>query len=418
MAEQERTRRNARLRSGPGAAQHTAGTVGPFLLTAALLLVAALAYTVQEILSPFILLLGLVYLLYPWREDPVPGRLLRLAMGLFVLWFAVTLLGILAPFLIAFLLAYLLNPLVVRLESRRIPRWLASLVAILLLAALGIAAGLFILPAAFRQFEGILAGLRSIVTEFMAFVNSGAVGAFAEQYGIDGQRAQEFVTGQVTPKLEQLLLTLFEGLFGVVSGLSGVVLQIINIIIIPFIVFYLLKDYPAVIARFRSLVPRRRREGLERIVGRVDEILSSYVRGAVIVAGIQGLIAFVGLWFLGVDYSLVLGIMTGVLNFIPYVGLLTSLVVASIVAVFSGGPVLVKVGGVVALYLAQKLLEATVLGPRIVGTQVGLHPVLLILCLLVFGYFLGFVGLLIAVPATAVMMTFVREWEIAQEGEG
>jgi predicted PurR-regulated permease PerM len=380
--------------------------------------VAVLAYTVRDILSPFVLLLGLVYLLYPWREDPVPGRLLRLAGGLFVLWFAVTLLGILAPFFIAFLLAYLLNPLVVRLESRRIPRWFASLVAIMLLAALGIAAGLFILPASFRQFEGILTALRSIVTEFMAFVHSGAVGAFAEQYGIDGQRAQEFVTGQVTPKVEQLLLTLFQGLFGVVSGISGVVLQIINIIIIPFIVFYLLKDYPAVTARLRSLVPRRRREESERIVRRVDEVLSSYVRGAVIVAAIQGAIAFIGLWFLGVDYSLVLGIMTGVLNFIPYVGLLTSLVVASIVAVFSGGPVLVKVAGVVTLYLAQKLLEATVLGPKIVGTQVGLHPVLLILCLLVFGYFLGFVGLLIAVPATAVMMTFVGEWGIAQDGDG
>ena len=156
-------------------------------------------------------------------------------------------------------------------------------------------------------------------------------------------------------------------------------------------------------------------EKVYRVIDTADAILGRYFRGAVIVAVLQGFIAFAGLWFLGVDYPVVLGIMTGILNFIPYVGLLTSLVVASIVAVFSGGPIMIKVLGVVVLYLAQKLLEATVLGPKIVGSQVGLHPVLLILCLLVFGHFLGFVGLLIAVPVTAVLMAFFREWEAARE---
>jgi predicted PurR-regulated permease PerM len=130
------------------------------------------------------------------------------------------------------------------------------------------------------------------------------------------------------------------------------------------------------------------------------------------VAIIQGTIAAIGLWIIGVKYALVLGIMTGILDFIPYVGLITSLVVSCIVALFSGDPVLVKIAAVVILYLAQKLLEATVLGPKIIGTQVGVHPVLLILCLLVFGYFLGFVGLLIAVPATALILAALNEWEL------
>jgi predicted PurR-regulated permease PerM len=84
---------------------------------------------------------------------------------------------------------------------------------------------------------------------------------------------------------------------------------------------------------------------------------------------------------------------------------------------FSGEPVAVKISAVIFLYLSQKLLEATVLAPKIIGSQVGLHPVLLILCLLVFGYFLGFVGLLIAVPATAVIMMVLAEWE-AGRGRG
>ena len=151
-------------------------------------------------------------------------------------------------------------------------------------------------------------------------------------------------------------------------------------------------------------------------MGRIDEIMGRYVRGAVLVAIIQGVISASVLALIGVRYALVLGLMTGVLNFIPYIGLVTSLVVASIVALFSGGPVWTKVLAVVILYLSQKLLEATVLGPKIIGPQVGLHPVVLILCLLLFGYFLGFVGLLIAVPATALLLSALEAWEARRGG--
>jgi predicted PurR-regulated permease PerM len=112
-----------------------------------------------------------------------------------------------------------------------------------------------------------------------------------------------------------------------------------------------------------------------------------------------------------VDYALVLGIMTGILDFIPYVGLIISLTVSCIVALMSGEPVFVKVVAVVILFLSQKLLEAVVLGPKIIGAKVGLHPVLLILSLLIFGYFLGFIGMLIAVPTTALLMAILQQWE-------
>ena len=418
MAKDEKPHRRVKLiryTRFPSVGAEEPDAPGPFILAGGLLLLAGLAYTVQPILTPIVLFTGLLYFLFPWRERPIPRRFLGVGMILFGAWLVVTLLGILAPFIVAFLLAYLLNPLVVRLEARRIPRWLASLLSVALLAAVGVGAALFLFPVAFRQFDGILSGLRLIVGDFVAFLNSGALATLLAPYGIDSQRAQDFITAEISPKLEALLGTLFEGLFGVVAGFSTLVLQLINIIIIPFVVFYLLKDFPEVTGRLRSWVPRRRREKVYRVIDTADAILGRYFRGAVIVAVLQGFIAFAGLWFLGVDYPVVLGIMTGILNFIPYVGLLTSLVVASIVAVFSGGPIMIKVLGVVVLYLAQKLLEATVLGPKIVGSQVGLHPVLLILCLLVFGHFLGFVGLLIAVPVTAVLMAFFREWEAARE---
>ncbi len=393
--------------------RHPAQDPGILVPVAGLLLLAALGYAVQPVLTPFVLLVALVYFLYPWRHLTVPGRMIGLGVLLCAVWAFVSLFGILVPFLLAFLLAYLLNPLVVWLERRKIPRWAGALGAVLVLAAAGVTAALFLTPAAFRQFEGILGGLRSIVSDFITLVNSGALVQFFERYGLAGDRVRDFVATQLTPRLEGVLKTLFTALFGFVSSLSSLALQVINIVIIPFVVFYLLKDYPVVTGALLGLVPARHRQRADSVLGLADQILGSYFRGSLLVALIQGMIAGVGLWFIGVDYALVLGIMTGILNFIPYVGLLTSLVVASIVASFSGEPVVLKITGVVLLYLSQKLLEATVLGPRIVGGRVGLHPVLLILCLLVFGYFLGFLGLLIAVPATAMILGLVGEWRKA-----
>ena len=107
--------------------------------------------------------------------------------------------------------------------------------------------------------------------------------------------------------------------------------------------------------------------------------------------------------------------LTAALDFVPYVGLAVSLIVASIVALFSGGAVGTKVLVVVIMYLSQKIFEAAVLGPKILGSHVGVHPVLLILSLLVFGYFMGFLGLLIAVPLTALLLAGVKEWEAVRK---
>ena len=375
-----------------------------------LLLLAGLAYTVESVLSPFVILAALMYFLYPWRTQPLPARLIGTAVLLCGVWAFVSLFGILIPFLLAFLLAYLLDPLVGWLEERKVPRWAGAAGAVLLLAAVGVTAALYLFPAAFGQFEGIIGGIRSIVTDFVALVNSGALVKFFERYGISGEHLQEFLANQMTPRLESVLKMLFEGLFGFLTSVSSLVLHLLNIVIIPFVVFYLLKDFPEVTGALRRVIPPRHRERADEVLRLTDEVLGRYFRGALIVAALQGTIAGVGLWFIGVDYPVVLGIMTGVLNFIPYVGLLTSLAVATIVASFSGEPVFLKILAVVLLYLSQKLLEATVFQPKIVGGSVGLHPVLLILCLLVFGYFLGFVGLLIAVPATALIIALAGGW--------
>jgi len=388
------------------------------LLIAGLLLLLAFGYSINSVLSPFVFAGALIFLLYPIRHTPVAGRMLRLTVILFVFWFFYSILPLLTPFIIAFLLAYMLDPLITRLEQRRVPRWASSLVVVLLLIGIVVGAMIFIMPVVIQQFEGIIDAVTRIVNDFAEKVKSGEIFTALSRFGIPVERSQEFISTQISPRLESILKTLFEGIFGFVSGFSTVVLQLVNIVIIPFLLFYILKDLPTFLKWCTSILPPSRRENLLDLGRRVDVLIGRYLRGAVLVAIIQGIISGVALWIIGVNYALVLGIMTGLLDLIPYVGLLTSLIVSSIVAIFSGGAVVSKVAAIVVVFLSQKLLEATVLGPKIIGSQVGLHPVLLILCLLVFGFFLGFVGMLIAVPATALIIVGFKEWEKSRRQAG
>lgn len=380
------------------------------LLLVAALILGALAFTVQSVLSPFVLLAALLILLFPYRREPVARRILSLGVFLFLVWFTVSLLGLLAPFLVALFLAYLLNPLVAMAERRKVPRWAGaslSLLAILLVATVAI---IFLLPPAVSQLKGAITSAASMPGDLLALLQSEDTLAFLQRFGVAPDQVRTFLAEQISPRLEGILTKVFEVLLGAVTSLSAIVLQLVNIIIIPFLAFYLLKDLPVLRRRLVDLFPAAQQGNVEDTLDWVDGILGRYFRGAVLVALIQGIIAGVALALIGVDYALVLGLMTGVLNVIPYVGLLISLVVSSLVAILSGGAIGGKVISVIILYLSQKLLEATVLGPKIIGSEVGLHPVALILCLLVFGYFLGFVGLLVAVPATALMMSGAGRW--------
>jgi predicted PurR-regulated permease PerM len=378
------------------------------ILAGALLVVLGLS--VESILSPFVLVAALVYVLYPFRENVLARRTIVVALTLFGVWFIYSLLGVLFPFLAAFLLAYVFNPLVVKLEKKRVARWAGSLIITLGgLAAVGVVV-LFVLPVALVQFQGLINAVGGLAQSVVEVMRSGRIFDLLAEWGLPAEEARRILTEELSPKLQGILTELFKAVLGFLTGFSSLILQIINAIIIPFLFFYILKDLPLIKETFAALLPDSVRTRTLVLISSIDEVLGRYLRGALIVALIQGTLSAVVLTLIGVNYSLVLGVMTAVLNFIPYVGLITSLVVASIVALFSGGAVGAKVIGVIVLYLSQKLLEATVLAPKIIGSKVGLHPVVLILCLVVFGYFLGFVGMLIAVPTTALLIALLRDW--------
>ena len=385
--------------------------VEAIIFSAGIVLFLFLVYTVRIIASPFIVLGSTLFLLYPLRSNVMARNIMWLSIALFSLWFLYTIVGLLAPFVVALLFAYILHPLITKIESWGIPRWVSSLVIILFGIAVLIVIVLLVLPIAFTQFSGILEAASMITNDFTNWMFSNRMEISLRKYGISTQQLRDMLTTSFAPRLEVIMKGLLEGAFGLVSGLSTVVTRIVNMVIIPFLSFYVLKDFPLIRHRVKMLLPREKRGQASEYYASVDELLGRYIRGAITVAAINAVLVTLFFSIFGIQYPLVLGIVAGVLDLIPYFGLIIMLVLSVIVASFSASLVAGHMILAASTIGALHIFEAAVLSPKIIGSKVGIHPVLLILSLLVFSFFLGFIGLLIAVPTTAIIIMFVREWE-------
>ena len=382
------------------------------LLSSAALI--GLAFIVAPVLVPGALLLAVIFLLFPLRRNVLISRLMIVAILIVVLWFLIEVSGILLPFIVGMLLVYVINPSVTRLDEHGVRRWLSSLVFVLLLVGGMAALFAFGVPQVLDKLGGIDRGLRAVLHQVTREIESGRALPGVGTVGASPAEAGKAVTHSIGPQASAFTLGVLAGILDFFTAFEQLAQHVMDLAVLPFFVFFLLKDLPGLAAWVEGSIPAKRRELFVAVIRRLDEILGRYFRGAIVVAAIQGAISGTGLWLIGVNHPVLLGVMTGFMDFFPYVGLFISLVVSSLVAYAAGGAFLTKVILIAALYLAQKLLEATVLAPKIIGPHVGLHPVLLIMTLILFEYFLGFVGLLIAVPAGAVMMAAVQAWSEAQ----
>jgi len=392
------------------------GRIEIVLLTCAVLLILVLMYTIQSIISPFLVLGAILFLLYPIRQYLLAKTLIWLSVILFSLWFLHTISGILAPFIVSMVLAYILNPIVNKCEKWGIARWITSLILILIALTLVTLFVFFLLPVAIAQFEGVLNALSQLGTDFNNMIWTSTIMSMLERFGISPEELRNTLKSEFAPKLEDILRSLLTGMLAVVSSLSYFVTQIFYVVIVPFLTFYLMWDLPKIAERFRMMFPKQHRDRVENYLVRADDLIGRYLRGALTVAVFQGVAVGALFSAFGIKNAVVLGMIAGILDLIPYFGLLITMVLSAVVALFSDPPTMQKMILAVTSVSVLHLIEVVFLSPRIVGGKVGLHPLLIILSLLVFSYFLGFVGLLIAIPATALMILLVREWEAFQRG--
>lgn len=334
-------------------------------------------------------------------RDPDPGFRRKMVVVGVVSTLAVAYLlrGVLVPLFLAFLVAYALDPLVDRLEALRVPRSLGALVVMAGLLGGFVVVAFYAVPVAIDE-------VRDAAAELPAQLESLR------------QRLEPFVTGTLKLKMPASLGELGSALQGNKDAVVGTVsvalfgtLSYVGValsaLIVPVFALYLLIDFDRIVRRVGELVPRRFFPPVAEISRQVHKTLSSYVRGQLTANLVLAALYATGLRLVDIRLAVPIGVVTGLLAFVPYVGFSIGMTAALAMAVLDWqgvGPVL----GVVGVMAGVQALDAMVITPRIVGRSVGLEPLEVIVTMMAAGSLLGFLGVLLAVPLGAVVKILVR----------
>jgi predicted PurR-regulated permease PerM len=311
---------------------------------------------------------------------------------------------ILLPFIAGTVLAYLLNPLTDRLEKQGISRGIATFITVVLLLLFFVVAALIFVPVLGTQLISFIQRLPGYITRLQELVNSENKEWLQHTIGMsvsDIQKSLGDLVGESAKWLGSFVQSLWSGGRALVSIFS-------LIVITPVVAFYVLNDWHAMIDKVDSWLPRSHRPTIRALGAQIDRAIAGFLRGQASVCFIMGIYYSIALVLVGLNFGFLIGVSTGVLTFIPYVGSLSGFLIGMIVAVVQFYPSWWPIIGVAAVFIVGQFLEGYVLSPKLVGQNVGLHPVWLMFSLFAFGYLLGFVGLLIAIPLAAAIGVLLR----------
>jgi predicted PurR-regulated permease PerM len=371
----------------------------------------ALAWTVRSMLNPFVIVFLLYIVLSSFRDYHAGRKILTAGFLLFGFWLLLTLAGILVPFIIGAVLAYLFNPVVSQLyEKRKIDRTWSSLAIVILFCAVLVAVGWLFLPSLGKQTKEFIERLTAFIRQNANTLDTQHIRRMLLGMGLPEGIIDRFILNQAGPQLRNMVAIVPTIVVSIISSLPKILERTLNLVIVPVAMFYFLKDWPRLLPIVNEIFPSKNPTRREKIVRDVDGVLYGYLRGQATVALMIGILGATAYSILGIPYAGLIGVILVFADLVPIVGMLFSVFVVELVifltmqlnfAVIASG--LLVIGGL-------HVIETYIIGPRIIGQGIGVPPILMILALLVFGFFFGFVGLLVAVPATGVILLFVNEY--------
>ncbi len=325
-------------------------------------------------------------------------KIWSIAAALFfaLLWF----LGdVVMPFVLGAAIAYLLDPFADWFERKGFSRAFGVTVITLISLLLFVLMILLVIPTLVEQTTALFAALPDLANNLQDFLTR----RFPSLVDADSTIRQSLATfGSILSEKGGELLN------GALASVSSLFSIVTLIVIVPVVTFYMLLDWDRLVARIDELLPRDHASTIRRLASEIDATLAGFVRGQGTVCFLLGVYYCIALVLVGLDFGLVVGAVAGLLTFIPYIGALIGGALAIGLALFQfwGDWTMIAVVG--AIFLSGQMLEGNVLTPKLVGSSVGLHPVWLLLALSVFGSLFGFVGMLVAVPVSAVIGVIVR----------
>ena len=338
----------------------------------------------------------------PRLADDVPPRAqLAFWLGLLgVLVFGMWLLGeIMTPFIIGMALAYFLDPVADALERLGLPRIIATTIILLVSTLLFIAIFLLLAPLLAEQArllaDNLPKSLQRLALLLDQWVPDSVKQALERTMARDSLDAAA-LAGKAAGWLGEVLKSLLSGTAAVFNFLS-------LLVITPIVLFYMLNDWDRMIARLDSWLPRDHAELIRAIAADIDRAMAGFIRGQGTVALILGTFYAVALVAVGLHFGLLIGLLAGVMSFIPYVGAVVGGMLSIGMALVQFWPDWTMVLVVAGIFAVGQFVEGNFLSPKLVGDSVGLHPVWMMFALMAFGYLFGFVGLLLAVPIAAAI---------------
>ena len=308
----------------------------------------------------------------------------------------------LTPFLLAAILGYILNPGVDWMAKHRVPRWLASLLMLVLLFAFVAFLVLIIVPVLQKEFIQARDKLPALMTR----MQTGLAPKLSSWFGADVQFSTQAVRDFVA---EHLSVENFatSALAYLRIGGAAALAWLANAFLVPIVLFYLLIDWHMVWSRLEALIPRGLHARIGTTAGEIDHVLSKFLRGQLLLMLVLAVYYSAALGIARFEIALPVGILTGLLVFIPYVGFTTGLILALLAATLQFGNLYGFVA-VAVIYSVGQILETMILTPRLVGESIGLHPIAVLFALLAFGELFGFFGILLALPVSAVLVVALK----------
>ncbi|HET9482687.1 MAG TPA: AI-2E family transporter, partial [Xanthomonadales bacterium] len=312
---------------------------------------------------------------------------------------------VLTPFVFAALLAYLGDPLVDSLQKWRMSRTAGVLVVFAIMVLSLVLVLLLLVPMLERQVARFIEQLPRYVEWFRGTALPWLEARAGVEFGdvLDADR--------LVPMLQEHWQQAGGVAAAIVAAVSksgfAVLAWAMNLLLVPVVAFYLLRDWDVMIERVRALLPRPVEPTVSRIARESDEVLGAFLRGQLLVMVVLGVIYSIGLWLVGIDLALLIGMTAGLLSFVPYLGNVVG-VVAAVVAALVQFHDVPHVAYVLAVFIVGQMLEGMVLTPWLVGDKIGLHPVAVIFAVLAGGQLFGFLGVLLALPVASIVMVLLR----------
>lgn len=314
--------------------------------------------------------------------------------------------SILLPFVLGALIAYLLDPLADRLETVGVPRSLAAVLLVLAMLALIVAFFLLLYPLILAQFSILISLVPQYIRALSELIQESLL-------WLEERLGPEFVDQRLRQLALSQVNTMLAWLTGTIATVVGGGVQLFNVLMVvvvtPIVAFYLLRDWPRMVASIESWVPRRYVGTVREIAREIDRILSAWVRGQALVCLIFAVFYAVALTAAGLQLGLIVGLTAGLISFIPYVGTLTGFVigVGMAMAQFTDWRDVLLIAGI---FVFGNIIEGYVIYPRLLGERVELHAVWILFALFAGGAVLGFIGVLLAVPIAAAIGVVARYW--------